>query len=89
MPQAPQTYLEQLMCDADLDSLGRDDYLATSHNLRDELALHGMEIPLKVWYERQLTFVSQHVFFTEVAQELRRAKKAENVALLEELLNKM
>ncbi len=86
MPQAPSTYLEELMCDADLDSLGRDDYLETSHNLRAELALHGIDIPLMKWYERQHTFISGHTFFTEAARKLRRAKKQENLTLLERLL---
>jgi len=89
MPQAPRTALDQLMCDADLDSLGRDDYLKTSHDLRDELAAHGTVIPLKTWYERQWEFLSGHTYFTEAARKLRRAKKLENVALLESLLNKM
>jgi uncharacterized protein len=86
MPQAPQTPLQSLMCDADLDSLGRDDYLEISHWLRDELALHGIAIPLRAWYERQHAFLSQHTFFTEVARSLRRAKKLENIALLAQLL---
>ncbi len=89
MPQSPQTYLEQLMCDADLDSMGREDYLETAHNLRDELAAHGTVIPLKAWYARQRDFLSSHRYFTEVARELRHAKKLENIALLEQLLKKL
>jgi uncharacterized protein len=89
MPQAPQTYLQSLMCDADLDSLGRDDYLEISLWLREELAMHGIVIPLRAWYERQHAFLSQHTFFTEAARSLRRAKKLENIALLERLLGDM
>jgi len=89
MPQAPQTFLEQLLCDADLDSLGRDDYLKTSHDLRAELAVRGPLIPLKAWYERQRKFLSGHTYFTLVARELRRAKKLENVALLDSLIEGM
>jgi uncharacterized protein len=89
MPQAPQTPLQSLMCDADLDSLGREDYLEISHWLRDELALHGLAIPLTAWYKRQHMFLSQHTFFTEAARTLRRTKKLENIVLLERLLGDM
>ncbi len=38
LPQAPTNLLEALLADADLDSLGRDDFFATSLALRAELA---------------------------------------------------
>jgi uncharacterized protein len=82
MPQAPNSFAEALMCDADLDSLGREDYLGTSYNLRAELAEHGTRIPLPAWYWRQHHFLRQHTYFTEVAHALRDAGKAKNVALL-------
>ena len=85
LPQQPRNYLEALMCDADLDSLGRDDFLKTSLNLRDELSAHGMEIPLKNWYHQQWDFLRTHKYFTPVAQALRQSKKLENIALLESL----
>ncbi|MBN1877066.1 MAG: phosphohydrolase, partial [Anaerolineae bacterium] len=86
MPQSPTTFLQQLMCDADLDSIGRDDYLDTSYHLRDELAAHGTYVPLETWYQRQAHFLKTHEFFTEVARTLRDRKKRENIALLERLL---
>jgi predicted metal-dependent HD superfamily phosphohydrolase len=86
MPQAPQNLLEALVCDADLDSLGREDYLDTSHDLHDELVAYGALIPLKEWYRRQLNFLSSHTYFTEVAHELRDAGKQENIRRLRILL---
>ncbi len=86
MPQTPQNFLEALLCDADLDSLGREDYLETSLNLRAELAVYGTPIPLQVWYRRQLNFLSSHTYFTEVARTLRDAGKQANIRLLKELL---
>jgi len=88
MPQAPHTLLEALMCDADLDSLGREDFLETSLNLRAELAMHGLSIPLQAWYEKQLEFLTSHQYFTEAACALRNAGKERNIALLERLLNR-
>ena len=86
MPQAPQTYLEELICDADLASLGREDYLDTSHYLYAELIAYGASISLKDWYKRQLRFLSNHTYFTAVARDLRDAGKQENIRRLEALL---
>jgi uncharacterized protein len=86
MPQAPQNFLEELVCDADLDSLGREDYLETSHNLHAELVAYGASIMLKEWYRRQLAFLSNHTYFTEVARKLRDAGKQENIRRLKTLL---
>ncbi len=86
MPQAPRTYLAELLCDADLDSLGREDYWATSVALREELRLHGMEIPMLQWLNRQHQFLSTHTYFTKVARDLRNAGKRENIAMLERRL---
>ncbi len=87
LPQSPRTFLAALLCDADLDSLGREDYLRTSLWLRDELAAHGMPIPLREWYARQHRFLSEHTYFTDAARTLRRAGKLKNIALLENLLH--
>src|SRR6266545_8069079 len=38
LPQTPHTLLEQILADADLDSLAREDFLGTSLALRAELA---------------------------------------------------
>lgn len=86
MPQTPQNFLEELVCDADLDSLGREDYLETSHDLHAELVACGASITLKEWYQRQLNFLSNHTYFTEVARELRDPGKQENIRRLKTLL---
>ena len=86
MPQQPHGLLQELICDADLDSLGREDYIATSCSLRDELDAHGVHIPMRQWYERQLFFLRGHRYFTQAARSLRGAGKQANIALLEHLI---
>jgi uncharacterized protein len=86
LPHSPGTFLQALMCDADLDSLGREDFLLTSHNLRSELGVYDAEIDLVEWYRRQLNFLQKHVYFTPAAQSLRNAGKQENILRLERLL---
>jgi uncharacterized protein len=86
LPQSPRNVLEQILADADLDSLGRDDFLRTSQALRAELALFGTPIPEAEWYARQLAFLRNHRYFTTAARALRDAGKLRNIALLERLL---
>ena len=86
MPQAPDSCLQELMCDADLDSLGREDFLLTSHNLRQELMSHGIEMILSDWYKEQLEFLQTHSYFTPAAQSLRNDGKEDNIQRLEQCL---
>ena len=86
MPQHPQGLLQELLCDADLDSLGREDFLETSHNLHRELEAHGASMPLKEWYRRQLDFLSTHRYFTAAARSLRDAGKQRNITKLQRRL---
>jgi uncharacterized protein len=85
LPQAPRTRLEQILVDADLDSLGREDFFTTSLALRDELAAAGMTTTRKEWYQRQLRFLRSHRYFTLEARRLRDAQKQHNIARLESL----
>ncbi|MBL7199402.1 MAG: HD domain-containing protein [Anaerolineae bacterium] len=82
MPQAPSGCLARLMCDADLDALGRDDYMATALRLRAELAEHGFATTPKEWYRGQIAFLSEHTYFSDVARSLRETGKSRNIAEL-------
>lgn len=84
LPQSPRTLLEQIMADADLDSLGREDYFELSERLRQELELKGQGRPLPQWREAQIAFLEQHHYFTDAAKHLRDATLQNN---LQELLN--
>lgn len=87
LPQTPHTPLEALLADADLDSLGREDFLTTSLNLRDELCLYGTAIADAEWYTRQISFLQSHRYFSAAARELRDAQKQRNIALLGKLVS--
>jgi uncharacterized protein len=86
VPQRPHTHLEEIMCDADLDSLGRPDFFYLSHGLRLELAAYGQPTTLREWHEDQLRFLEVHTYFTESACALREPGKRRNIAELRELL---
>jgi uncharacterized protein len=82
LPQSPRTLLEQILADADLDSLGRDDYFALSERLREELELQGQGRPIPQWREAQIAFLGQHHYFTDAARQLRDATLQENLRQL-------
>jgi len=79
LPQNPHNKLEKVLCDADLDYLGRDDFFMISHRLKQEWHVRGHQQSLKEWYNGQIAFLSSHVYFTESAIELRRPKKIDNL----------
>jgi uncharacterized protein len=87
VPQSPQTPLEELLCDADLDSLGREDFFVTSQLLRLEMLAHGRKISLCEWHKIQLEFLTTHNYFSATARELRGPGKQKNIQEVRELLN--
>jgi|YNPMSStandDraft_1061717.scaffolds.fasta_scaffold20968_2 HD superfamily phosphodiesterase len=80
MPQKPFDKLSAILCDADLDYLGRDDYFQISCNLRKEWKAYGKNVEDHEWYEIQINFLSKHTYYTTSAKVLRQAKKEENLA---------
>lgn len=86
LPQTPQTLLEQIMADADLDVLGRDDFFETNEALRLELAAHGESISPNAWNRRQLRFLIDHRYFTAEARQLRDSAKQAHIATLRGLV---
>ena len=82
LPQDPQNLLEQILTDADLDSLGRDDFMLRNGELRRELAFFGREFTDREWYSRQLKFLESHTYFTISARTLRDAGKSKNIRKL-------
>jgi uncharacterized protein len=86
LPQSPRTLLEQLLADADLDVLGRDDFLQRNDALRTELAFYGADVSDAAWYRGQIQFLSQHHYWTTAAIELRNPGKQHNLSVLQALL---
>lgn len=84
--QTPETLLHALICDADLDLLGREDFLTLNHKLRLELSAYSQPTTDRTWYTNQLRFLEEHAYFTAAAKSLREAGKQKNIEALKELL---
>ena len=79
LPQSPTNLLEEILADADLDSLGREDFWQRSHALRDEIAAFGTLTTDLEWYQGQFNFLTSHRYFTREARLLRNAQKQKNI----------
>ncbi len=86
LPQSPESFLGEILADADLDVLGRDDFMVINQALQTERATFDGPLSDVAWYEGQYRFMQKHRYFTAVAHNLRDAKKQENSALLYALL---
>jgi uncharacterized protein len=85
LPQTPHTLLEEIIGDADLDGLGRSDFMIFNHNLRAEWAAFGKTYTDEEWYHDQIAFLQGHRYFTRAAQSLRDAGQQENLAQVKAL----
>ena len=75
IPQHPTNFLEEIICDADLDYLGRDDFEAQANQLRNEwLNYHIIEHP-DDFDAIQLKFLESHRYFTTDSIRRRAPKK--------------
>jgi uncharacterized protein len=87
LPQRPNTILEELICDADLDLLGRVDFIPLNAVLLEERRVYNhAPSTLRAWYIDQIEFLESHHFFTPAAIQFRQAGKMKNLALLKSAL---
>lgn len=89
LPQNAITLLGEVLCDSDLDYLGRPDFFMISHRLRYEWELlMNKYFGLQEWYELQYEFLSNHKYYTRSARMLRNQGKAKNLAEVKRILGK-
>lgn len=82
VPQEPKSHLEEILCDADLDYLGRDDFFNIGDKLFAELSMYGILNTEDEWNKLQVRFLESHHFFTKTAIKLRQKKKDKHLKLV-------
>lgn len=87
IPQSPKNKLEEIICDADLDYLGRSDYFEIANYLFEEMKQLGLLKDEREWNRIQIEFLKAHHYFTTSSKKLRESKKQEHLSILEKLFN--
>ncbi len=79
IPHNPTNLSEQVICDADLDYLGRIDFTERAEKLFQELKHQGIVTDRTAWNNIQVKFLRQHKYFTTTAIEARQSMKAQHL----------
>lgn len=79
IPQSPKNKLEEILCDADLDYLGRDDFEKISNTLYKEFLDFGFVKNFHSWMRLQIDFFESHSYFTKISQKLRNPVKLKHL----------
>ncbi len=85
IPQNPQTHLEEILCDADLDYLGRPEFYRIGHTLFQEFLLKGIVRSENEWNDLQVRFLETHQYFTPTTIHRRQARKEEHLRQLKSI----
>jgi adenylate cyclase len=86
MPPLPGNLLEEIMCDSDLDYLGRIDFIPVSNTLFEELKVRDKIGSLNDWNKMQLKFITNHQYFTHTARKLREVNKQIQIERIRKLI---
>jgi len=87
LEREPKTRVEKILCDADLDHLGREDFFEMDGKLREGRGARGLDVSDDAkWYKGTLEIMKNHQFYTKSQKKLREENKQKN---LKRLLNKL
>jgi adenylate cyclase len=79
LPPGPSNLLEKIICDANLDHLGRADFLIQSDRLFQEYLQYKKIKTKKEWNLKQVELLENHEFFTETARKLQEISKEQQI----------
>jgi len=85
MPQNPHHHLVEIICDADLDYLGRNDFFVLSKKLFSELIITDGLKTEQEWDKKQVFFIKNLHYFTKTAIKMRESVKQKH---LKEIIKK-
>ena len=84
IPQSPPNKLAEVLCDADLDYLGRSDFYEGGDRLYNELKALGKISDKMEWDKIQVKFLKQHSYFTHTNNTTRKPQKLIHLKSLED-----
>jgi class 3 adenylate cyclase len=86
LPPKPTNLLENIICDSDLDYLGRSDFIPVSNTLYEELSAQNKIGSLNDWNKIQVKFISGHQYFTKTARRLREVNKQLQIQRIQSII---
>lgn len=90
MPQRPHTKIEEVVCDADLLHLAKNDFMDKTKLLRQELeGTFGEKIPTRKWLKKTCEFMENHHYFTDYARRKYDNAKLRNLQMVSQIEKKM
>ena len=79
----PKTHLEKILCDADLDHLGRPDFLELDAKLKEGRRNRGVDVSDdEKWYRGTLDLMKNHKFYAESQKISKEKEKQKNIQML-------
>jgi predicted metal-dependent HD superfamily phosphohydrolase len=86
----PETQAERILCDADLDHFGREDFFELDAKLREGRRARGVDVSDdEKWYRGTLEIIKAHRFYTESQKKLREKEKQKNIMKLSDRLEEL
>ncbi len=79
IPQSPSCYLAKILCDADLDYLGRSDFQSIASLLEKEWIEFDMLKERSQFNEIQIRFLDNHKYFTQYSRQNREPIKRKHL----------
>jgi uncharacterized protein len=87
LDREPKTHVEKIICDADLDNLGREDFLKLDGKLREGRRARVIDFSDDAkMFKGTLEVIKKHQYYTESQKKLREKEKQKNI---KRLLNKL
>lgn len=87
VPQQPHTLFEEIICDSDLDYLGRNDFFSIGEGLYKEFILQKIVKDYRDWNLLQIRFLESHHYFTNTSRERRQKTKQIHLEAVKEKVN--
>lgn len=82
IPQRPLSLMEKVICDADLDYLGREDFFSIGELLRKEFLHYRIVSNNEEWEKMQLKFLQGHNYHTASSRKKREPVKQQHYSAL-------
>ncbi len=87
LPQNPKDILSEILCDADLDYLGRADFEPVGESLFQEFKHLEIVSDVQNWNRTQLDFLNEHRYYTSYGKTFRQPEKQRHLEKIKMIVN--